>query len=177
MALLRGKGAMTGVNLVAKVYKNGYTKNGKAVYADVQVDARDPRGPGQTNLHLKSERVKDKDDKVRNSNGALYSTGQMEDIVKAAGPNTEPLLDKDGEEAGALYGFKGNVRPATPGTGLVVNTKSLRASDFKVDGTTLDNQLVSMRDARDSRAAVRDSQAQASATEQTVDEVDEPVVG
>lgn len=57
MALLKGKGAMTGVNLIAKVYDNGKTKDGKSVYADVQVDARDPRGPEQTNLHLKSERV------------------------------------------------------------------------------------------------------------------------
>ena len=76
MALLKGKGAMTGVNLIAKVYDNGKTKDGKSVYADVQVDARDPRGPEQTNLHLKSERVQGEDGKNRYNNGAPYSVSQ-----------------------------------------------------------------------------------------------------
>ncbi|WP_424863100.1 hypothetical protein [Streptomyces sp. MMS24-I29] len=182
MALLKGKGAMTGVNLIAKVYKNSVTKNGKAVYADVQVDARDPRGPSQANLHLKSERVKGNDDKPRFDNGAPYSTSQMEEIVKAAGPNTEPILDKDGKEVGTLYGFKGNVIPTTRHTGLVVNTKSVGPSDFKVDGKTLNNQFASMRAAR---TAAKEAQAQAAAAPEQATEaeqatevrVDEPAVG
>ncbi|MEU3047801.1 hypothetical protein ABZ705_15010 [Streptomyces sp. NPDC006984] len=182
MALLKGKGAMTGVNLIAKVYKNGVTKDGKSQYADVQVDARDPRGPEQTNLHLKSDRVQGEDGKVRYNNGAPYSTGQMEEIVKAAGPNTEPILNKDGNEVGTIYGFKGNVMPATRGTGLVVNTKSVEASEFKVDDKTLDNQFASMRAAREARAAAKESQAQAPAPEAKQEqaaevEVDEPAVG
>ncbi|MCJ0875195.1 hypothetical protein [Streptomyces sp. AP-93] len=180
MALLKGKGAMTGVNLIAKVYKNGGTKDGKSQYADVQIDARDPRGPEQTNLHLKSDRVQGEDGKVRYNNGAPYSTGQMEEIVKAAGPNTEPILDKGGNEVGTIYGFKGNVMPATRGTGLVVNTKSVEASEFKVDDKTLNNQFASMRTAREAQAAAKEAQAQALALggeqEQAV-EVDEPAVG
>lgn len=109
MALLKGKGMMTGVNLIAKVYKTGITKDGKSQYIDVQVDARDPRGPEQTNLHLRSERVTGDDGKTRFNNGAPYSVGQMAEIAKAAGPNTEPILDKGGKEVGTLYGFKGNV--------------------------------------------------------------------
>ncbi|MFF8914185.1 hypothetical protein ACF08M_12875 [Streptomyces sp. NPDC015032] len=180
MALLKGKGAMTGVNLIARVYDNGKTRDGKSHYADVQVDARDPRGPEQTNLHLKSERVKSDDGKTRYNNGAPYSVGQMEEIVKAAGPNKEPILDKDGNSVGTVYGFKGNVMPATRGTGLVVNTKSVEASEFKVDDKTLDNQFASMRAAREAQAAAKESQAQApalDAEQQQVVEVDEPAVG
>ncbi|MGW5927736.1 hypothetical protein ACWF2L_16005 [Streptomyces anulatus] len=181
MAHLKGKGAMTGVNLIAKVYKNGVTKDGKTQYADVQIDARDPRGPEQTNLHLKSDRIKDENGKVRFNNGAPYSTSQMEEIAKAAGPNTEPILDKDGgNEVGTVYGFKGNVMPATRGTGLVVNTKSVEASEFKVDNNTLDNQFTSMRAAREAQAAAKESQAQApalDAEQQQAVQVDEPAVG
>lgn len=176
MALLKGKGAMTGVNLIARVYDNSKTKDGKSVFADVQVDARDPRGPGQTNLHLRSERQVGDDGVPRFNNGAPYSVGQMEELIKAAGPNKEPLLDKDGAQIGTLYGFKGNVMPASRGTGLVVNTKSVEPSDFKVDGTTLDNQFASVRVAKEAQAA-----AQAPATPQ-VAEVEqsaelEPAVG
>lgn len=148
MAVLKGKGSMTGVNLIAKVYDNSVTKNGKSHYADVQIDARDLRGPSQTNLHLKAERVQGEDGKIRFNNGAPYSVDQMADIVKAAGPNVEPINDKDGNRIGSVYGVKGNVMPASRGTGLVVNTKSLEQSDFKVDPQTLDRQFESMRAAK-----------------------------
>ncbi|MFJ8212580.1 hypothetical protein [Streptomyces sp. NPDC096033] len=182
MALLRGPGAMTGVNLIAIAYKKGFTSNGKSQYADIQLDARDLRGPKQTNLHLKSDRVQGEDGKVRYNNGAPYSTGQMEEIARAAGPNTEPILDKDGNEIGTIYGFKGNVMPATHGTGLVVNTKSVEASEFKVDSKTLDHQLASMRAARRAQAAAKESQPPASAPETEREqaaevEVDQPTVG
>ncbi|KAB7839524.1 hypothetical protein [Streptomyces mobaraensis] len=180
MALLKGKGAMTGVNLIAKVYKNGVTKDGKSQYADIQLDARDPRGPEQTNLHLKSDRVQGENGKVRYNHGTPYSTGQMEEIVKAAGPNAEPILDKGGNEVGIIYGFKGNVIPATRGTGLVVNTKSVKASEFKVDDKTLNNQFASMRTAREAQTAAREARAQNSAPEAEQEqavEVDEPAVG
>jgi hypothetical protein len=180
MALLKGKGAMTGVNLIAKVYDNGKTKDGKSHYADVQVDARDARGPEQSNLHLKSERIQRPDGKQGFNNSAPYSVGQLEEIVKAAGPNKEPIKDKDGIEVGTLYGFKGNVMPASRGTGLVVNTKSVEASDFKVDANTLDNQFASMKAAKETQSAAKEAQTaapeQAAEVEQSV-EVEEPAVG
>lgn len=179
MALLKGKGAMTGVNLIARVYDNGATKDGKTQYADVQVDARDSHGPEQTNLHLKSERVQGDDGKTRYNNGAPYSNGQMDEIAKAAGPNKEPLLDKEDNEVGTLYGFRGNVMPATRGTGLVVNTKSVEASEHKVDDKTLESQFDSMRTAREAQTAAREAQAEAPAAEQDTEveqvaEADEP---
>ncbi|MCX5103423.1 hypothetical protein [Streptomyces sp. NBC_00439] len=176
MALLKGKGMMTGVNLIAKVYKTGITKDHKSQFADVQVDARDPRGPEQTNLHLRSERVTDDDGKTRYNNGAPYSVGQMAKIAKAAGPNTEPILDKGGNEVGTLYGFKGNVMPASHGTGLVVNTNTVEPSDFKVDDKTLDNQIASMRSARKAQPAAQEAQRQAPEAVQAA-EAEEPSVG
>lgn len=183
MAVLKGKGSMTGVNLVARVYDNGATKDGKSHYADVQVDARDSRGPEQTNLHLKSERVTAPDGSTRFNNGAPYSIGQMDAIKEAAGPNTEPLRNEAGDKVGTVYGFKGNVMPATRGTGLVVNTKEVGPSEFKVDAKTLDNQYESMAKAKEARAAAKQNEAQAPAPEQTAEaeaaapEVDEPAVG
>lgn len=179
MALLKGPGATTGINLIAKVYKNSVTKDRKTQYADVQIDARDPRGPEQTNLHLKSDRTKSENGNVRYNNGAPYSKGQMEEIAKAAGPNTEPILE-GGKEVGTIYGFKGNVMPATRGTGLVVNTNSVKASDFKVDDNTLDSQFASTHAAREAQAAAKASQAQAQAPDaeqRQAAQVDEPTVG
>lgn len=166
MAQLRGPGSMTGVNLLAKVYDNGVTKDGKFRFVDAQIDARDQRGPAQTNLHLTSQRVTDKDGKTRYNNGAAYSTGQFEEIVKAAGPNFEPITNKDGEEIGRIFAVKANVMPSTKGNGLVLNTKSLDQSDFKVDGKTMDNQFASMKGAKEAADAAKASQAQeAPATE------------
>jgi hypothetical protein len=153
MAQLKGKGSMTGINLIAKSFHNSVTKDGKSQYLDVQIDARDSRGPEQTNLHLVSERQKTDDGKTRFNNGAPYSTSQFEEIKKAAGDNLTPILNKDGEEIGTVYGIKGNVMPATRGTGLVMNTKTLEASAFTVDAKTLDNQFDSMRAAKDAKAA------------------------
>lgn len=180
MAVLKGKGSMTGVNLIARVYDNGGTKDGKTHYADVQVDARDSRGPGQSNLHLKSERVTTPDGKSGFNNGAPYSVGQMEEIVKAAGPNKERFTNEAGEEVGTVYGFKGNVMPASRGTGLVVNTKTVGPSEFKVEPNTLDNQYKAMEavaaQRKTEKAAAPQVENQAEATE-PAPEVDEPAVG
>lgn len=186
MAQLKGKGSMTGINLIAKSFHNSVTKDGKSQYLDVQIDARDPRGPDQTNLHLVSERQQTDDGKTRFNNGAPYSTSQFEEIKKAAGDNLTPILNKDGEEIGTVYGIKGNVMPATRGTGLVMNTKTLGASEFSVDAKTLDNQFDSMRAAKDAKAAdVKDPEAESSAKSQgeaavetaVAVGVDEPAVG
>lgn len=182
MALLKGKGAMTGVNLIARVYRNGATKDGKSHYIDIQVDARDSRGREQTNLHLKSERVPGEGGKIRFNNKAPYSVGQLQEIVQVAGPNTEPLRSRDNEEVGTLYGFKGNVMPASRGPGLVVNTNRIEPSDFKVDATTLDNQFTSMRDARKAQAAAKGAQVAVPTAEQAAEserpaELEEPAIG
>lgn len=184
MAQLKGKGSMTGINLIAKSFHNSVTKDGKSQYLDIQIDARDPRGPDQTNLHLVSERQQTDDGKTRFNNGAPYSASQFEEIKKAAGDNLTPILNKDGEEIGTVYGIKGNVMPASRGTGLVMNTKTLGASEFSVDAKTLDSQFGSMRAAKaaaDAKApeAETSAQSQGEAAVETAVAVgvDEPAVG
>ncbi|MDT8913573.1 hypothetical protein [Amycolatopsis sp. PS_44_ISF1] len=168
---------MTEINLLARVFPTNLTKDGKTQYVDVQVDARDSRASGQTNLHLRSERVERDDNKPRWSYGVPYSTNQMAEIIKAAGPNREPIANKDGTQIGTVYGFKANVMPVTRGTGLVVNTKSVQPSDFEVDGDTLNNQFDSVRAA----ALMRAVQGRAPAAEQTgvaeQAKVNEPAIG
>ena len=175
MAQLKGPGAMTGVNLVVKTFDNNVTKDGKTQYLDVQVDARDSRGHGQTNLHLTSERVKDeKTGETRYNNGAPYSEAQFAAIKEAAGDNVTPIL-KDGEQIGAVYGVKANVMPAAKGNGLVVNTKSLEPSEFTVDGNTLNAQFESIAAAKETKAAEAPA-VEAEAEVEQVAEV-EPQVG
>lgn len=175
MAHLTGKGAYTGVNLVALVYNNGVTKNKKSTYADVQVDHRDDRAAGQTNLHLKSEKVQAPDGSTRYNNGAPYSMDQLESIIDAAGPNKEPIRNKAGEEIGTVYGLKANVMPSSHGKGLVINTKDgLGHSDFKVDSDTLDQQIGFVVATRDAKKA---AQAQAEPVAQEVQQQQELAVG
>lgn len=177
MAQLKGPGAMTGVNLVVKTFDNNVTKDGKTQYLDVQVDARDQRAPGQNNLHLISERVDKDDGEVRYNNGAPYSMGQFDAIRKAAGPNVEPIM-KDGERIGAAFGVKANLMPSSKGNGLIINTKTVKPSDFKVDGTTLDAQFKSMtaaKEAKQAQAPAVADQAPAAQAEQSAEL--EPQVG
>lgn len=160
MALLKGKGAMTGVNLLAKTFNNNVTKDGKTRFIDIQVDHRDPRGPEQTNLHLVSQRTQDKDGKTRFNNGAPYSTGQFDKIVEAAGPNSEAILDKGGQEIGRVYAVKANVMPSSKGTGLVLNSESLTQSDHRIDATTMDGQFASMKAAKEANGKVVEQEAE-----------------
>lgn len=161
MALLKGKGAMTGVNLLAKTYNNNATKDGKTRFLDVMVDHRDPRGPEQTNLHLVSQRTEG--DRI--NNGAPYSKGQFVEIVDAAGPNSEPIMNKDGQEIGRVYAVKANVMPSTKGGGLVLNSKSLTRSDFKIDDKTMDGQFASMKAAKKAAGTSSEQEAGTPVTE------------
>jgi hypothetical protein len=173
MANFTGTGAFKDVNLIAVTYPNSVTKNGKAQYIDVHLDARDHRAPGQTNLHLVSERVKDKDGNPRINNGAPYTAAQFAAIKEAAGANCTVL--PNGAE---VYGVKADVMPSSRRTGMVLNTTTLRASDHVVDATVLDRQFASIREAAKAKAeAAKAAEAeaqtaapQAEAAEVTADE-------
>lgn len=144
MAILRGEGAMTNVNLIAKTYFNNATKDGKTQFLDVQIDHRDQRGADQSNLHLKSDLQQD----GRYNNGSAYTADQFAKIRGAAGPNTEPVQDVNGNEVGRSFAFKGSLMPTKDNKGLVVNTnKELGQSDFKLEGKTMDDQFASMKEA------------------------------
>lgn len=183
MANLKGPGSMKGVNLVAVTFPNSVTRDGKSRYLDVQVDAKDPRGPGQTNLHLVTERVKDKQDQDRINNGAPYSTAQFAAIKEAAGTNVVTL--PNGAE---VYSVKADLMPSSRKTGLVLNTKTVVASDFTNDAKVLDNQFASVKEAKDAKAAQAAAdkaaetqatapQADAAVADVSLDKADEPALG
>lgn len=160
MAILRGDGAMTDVNLIARTYFNATTKDGKTQFLDVQVDHRDQRGPGQANLHLRSEKQAD----GKYNNGAAMTSEQFAKIREAAGANALPVLNKDQtQEIGRDFAFKASIMPSRDNKGLVVNTnKPMGPSDFKLDGQTMTGQFASMKEASKQQAAER-AAAQASA--------------
>lgn len=175
MAILKGPGAFTDVNLIAVQYDNSVTKNGKSAYMDVQIDARDEkRGPGQTSLHLVSERQQGADGKVRYNNGAPYSTGQVEAIKEAAGDNAVRVKNVKGEEVGTAYALKASLMKASRGTGLVIQTaKPMGPSDHTLDENSMDGQYASMKAAR---VAADEKKAEAKAAEAEAPAPAEPEV-
>lgn len=175
MANLKGPGSMKAVNLIAVTYPNNVTKDGKSRYMDVQIDARDPRGPEQSNLHLVTERVKH-DGKERINNGAPYSTAQFAAIKEAAGANVVTL--PSGAE---VYAVKADLMPSSRKTGLVLNTKTVAASEHTIDAKVLDNQFASAKAAKDAKAEsakAAEAEAQVAAPEAETAEVkvDEPAL-
>lgn len=187
MAQFTGKGAMGKVNVLLRVYTNAVTKDGKTLFADAQLDARDPRAAGQDNLHFVSNRTKDENGKTRFNNTAAYAQSQFDSLVAAAGDNVQPILDKDGAEIGNVYALQGDVMPNSRGNGVIVNTnKELGASDFVIDDKTMDNQYAAMKEARDAKATAKAAKAEAPAPEQTAEaaveteaevEANEPAIG
>lgn len=188
MANLKGPGAMTGVNLIARHYDSSVHTNEKtgktSKFVDVMVDARDQRGQGDKNLHISTRKETGKDGKARYNNSAAYSSeGQFDKIIEATGPNTEPILNKEGEKVGTAYGFKGSLMPSQRG-GLIVNTnKPLGQSDFKMEKGTLDNQFEAMKAAKgaapaqEQAAQAETPAAQAPAAEAAEVQNDEPSFG
>lgn len=177
MAQLKGPGSMKAVNLIAVTFPNNVTADGKSRYLDVQVDARDPRGPGQTNLHLITERSKDAAGKDRINNGAPYSTAQFQAIKEAAGGEFTTL--PNGAE---VYAVKADLMPSSRKSGLVLNTKTVATSDFTMDDKVLDNQFASVKTAREAKAEaaqadVAEAQAETPQVEAAEAKVDEPALG
>lgn len=151
MANLRGPGAMKGVNLIAVTYDNNVTKDGKTRYFDMMVDHRDERGKDQSNLHLTTQRRTDKDGKSQISNSSPYSAKSSDpdkpsqaDLILAAGGGSEGVITTD--KGAKVVALKGDLMPSSrPQGGLVLNTKTVEASDFPLDDKTLDNQYAAMK--------------------------------
>lgn len=161
MAQLKGPGSMKAVDLVVVTYPNNVTRDGKTQYLDVQINAKDPRGPGQSNLHLVTTRVKDpKTGETRFGNGAPYSMSQFEAIKAAAGDNSV-TMDKGAQ----VYAVKADLMVSGRNSGLVLNTKTLAASDLKIDATVLETQIASAKAAsKAAKEAAAEAQAEAPQT-------------
>lgn len=179
MADLRGKGAMTDVSLIAVAYDNAKTKNGKTQFVDVQIDHRDPRAKGQSNLHLYGKPQEQPDGSQGWTSTQGYSKEkQWDKMLEAAGPNQADKLDVEGNVVGKVIGFKANLMKAdNPREGAIVRTtKELKQSDFKVEEGTLDAQYESMSAAKQTKEA-QQGQAPQTETEAAVaveQQADEP---
>lgn len=153
MAELKGPGSMKAINLVVVTYPSNVTKDGKTQYLDVQVDARDSRGAGQTNLHLVMNRTTDpKTGKTRIGNGAPYSMDQFNAIKEATGDNAVTL-----PSGAMIFAVKADVMPSSRNSGLVLNSKTLAASDFTIDDKVIDNQIASAKEAKAAKVAAAEA--------------------
>lgn len=202
MVNLKGKGSMSGKNLLVVAYDSSIGKGdeGKLNFLDVQLDHRDPSGPGQSNLHAVSKEAKNKDGssmtgkdgKSLYNHNVNYYDKQLTAIKEVAGPNQEPLLNKEGEAVGTVYAVKGNLMSNPRGPGLMVNTKegALEQSDEKLGPDTMKDQYASAsaaaKEARAAKAAQKDAPEQESAAtyeagaegvEATEANADEPAFG
>lgn len=172
MAILRGKGAFTGVNLLARTYDDNVTKDGKTQYIDFQVDSRDPRGPGQQVLSLIRHEVSP----GKFNNSAPFSQSQYDAVKEAAGDNKTPILDKEGNAIGTLYAFKANVMPSSRRDGLVPVLSTASPSDFPpIDKDTYTAQIettkaaaAAAREARAAEAEAAQNAPEAATAEPTV---------
>lgn len=125
------KGSTRGVDLAVLVYDNAKYVDPKknevtAVYANAQMHPDSPLAEGQRSLSLSTR----KDDNGKYNSNVRYTPKQIEAMETAAGDNVSPLLDKDGETVGKIYGVKGDVFFNNGQT--VINTKSIEKSDLSV---------------------------------------------
>lgn len=178
MANLRGEGALKGHDLAVAIYdkaKHVDKESGevKAEFPTAYLHPDSPAAEGQTQSALNSR----KDDKSRSgyNNSAPYAASQMSKIREAAGDNVAPLLNKEGESVGQVYGVKADLMPARDKSGFAINTKSLEASDLSVQpegDKTIQDKIVenhtSAKQAKQAAAAEKpaaEQQAQAEAPE------------
>lgn len=167
MANLTGPGSMKAINLIAVTYPSNVTKDGKTQYLDVSINAEDPRGRGQTNLHLVMNRTTDpKTGKPRIGNGAPYSQDQFKAIKEAAGDNCVTL-----PSGAQIYAVKADVMPSSRNTGLVLNSKTLAASDLKIDDKVIDKQITSAKEAKAAKVAAAE-EAKAAETQAEAPQAD-----
>lgn len=136
-----------GVNMIVSIYDKGgvgtaVSKNGKATNLynlDVAVNQEPGANPNlrpQYNEHLHTSYDKKSG---QFSNTTPYYESQMGQIMEAAGQNTQPILDKDGEKIGNAFAVKANVM--FKGRQAIMDTKSLEPSDVELQPNWQDVQF------------------------------------
>lgn len=128
-----GPGATKSVNLVVLAYADrvdsGDADDEIVHHLDARVHPGDRRAPGETELALVPSKAESSDRGFENS--ARYTAAQLAAIVETAGENTTPLLDARGAIVGHAYGVKADL--LINDGDVVVNTKTLEATDLSVD--------------------------------------------
>lgn len=200
-----GEGATKGVDLVVSVYDNGHWskevpgKDGakptkrEGVFVQQTVHPDSPIAAGQTYLGLKAV----PGDNGRVNTNENLATSQFAKVVEAAGDNTSPLLNAEGEQVGTNYGVKadimfGGAKKGSDGKAgaryALLNSKTLAPSDLSVapqgDQTINDRIFASQAEAKAARTAAAEAEApQADApaveveTETEAPQAEEPELG
>lgn len=181
MAILRGKGSMSGVELVVVEYPNAHSKAGDRFFLDAQVRPVEGVAPQQV-PHLVSKK-RELDGRTVYDHQAGYSVSQRDAIVAAAGDNFVQMPERDGHPGPRVYAVKADVMPASgKQTGLVINTKTLEPSELAIDDKIFDELRAASKAAKEAnearKAAQKDAEAEVSAeaqVEETAEiENDEP---
>ncbi|MDP9903199.1 hypothetical protein [Arthrobacter bambusae] len=190
----RGENALKKVPLVIAFYDNGVAPSRKepgkvgAYFGSAYGHPDASIGKNQTNLALLTER-KDVDGEKRYNHSTAFYPEQMEAIKAAAGDNTAPLLDKEGNRRGTIYGVtadlmsvKREIDGEKKAVGFMPNTKTLAASEFsvaEVDGKTINQRIfeseraaVAARDAKHAEAKQIEPVAEAAAEAEAETEVE-----
>lgn len=175
MAILRGKGSMSGVELVVVEYPNAHSKAGDRFFLDAQVRPVEGVAPQQV-PHLVSKK-RELDGRTVYDHQAGYSVSQRDAIVAAAGDNFVQMPERDGHPGPRVYAVKADVMPASgKQTGLVINTKTLEPSELPVTDKIFEELKASSKAAKEAnearKAAEKEAQAEVAAEAQ-VEEVAE----
>lgn len=181
MANFRGKSTkavdLSVVSYDKSVWRDAETKDIKTYFvtAGIHPDSPLAQGPDQTILALNSK----KDEKSRSgyNNSAGYSRDQMAKIAEVAGDNKAPLLDKDSNVVGTIYGVQADLLPAGDKSGMAINTKTLRPTPLsvgEVGGRDIQTRIIETQKAN---KAAKEAQKPApeAGTEAEVDHEREPV--
>lgn len=175
MAILSGKGSMSGVELVVVEYPNAHSKAGDRFFLDAQVRPVEGVAPQQVS-HLVSKK-RELDGRTVYDHQAGYSVSQRDAIVAAAGDNFVQMPERDGHPGPRVYAVKADVMPASgKQTGLVINTKTLEPSELPVTDKIFEELKASSKAAKEAnearKAAEKEAQAEVAAEAQ-VEEVAE----
>lgn len=161
-----GPGAMTNRPLLAVIYPNSVTKNGKTQFIDVQLNADDPAAPGNSDLHVSSVRKTLPDDvaarlgkKFDWVNTQPYSMTQIEAIKEAAGDNFVVVSKADGTPGPTVYSVQASLMPVKSG-GLIINVKKPMEAGPTIDENVLTKQFETMKAAKDAKAAEKAVEAE-----------------
>lgn len=175
MAILRGKGSMSGVELVVVEYPNAHSKNGARFFLDAQVRPVEGVAP-QRVPHLVSE-TRELDGRTVYDHQAGYSASQRDAIVAAAGDNFVQMPERNGHPGPCVYAVKADVMPASgKQSGLVINTKTLEPSELPITDKIFEELKASSKAAKEAnearKAAEKEAQVEVAAEAQ-VEEVAE----
>ena len=136
-----------GVNVIVLIYDKGgvgtsVSDKGKAnnLYnLDVSINQEPGANPNlrpQYNEHFHTSYDKKKGEF---SNTAPYYESQMEDVMEAAGQNTQPYIGKSGQKLGNAFAVKGNVMIKRGQA--ILDTRTLEPSDVELQPNWQDIQF------------------------------------